>query len=286
MAYSGHVKREKSSAIAVGFQSVANQEGGLKGVLSYLIKGKAVQTASSGALAPRSRGEQGRTLEPLQTWLVHTLVAMCTGFATEKVHFSLLLLCPDQSTSFHWPEAKQMGNEAARACEGLRLLTVQPQVPTALWNPSQKQSQVPCLLPAPAGLCAQVAVPVVKRGSTPSPCPAAGRWQPRVSSQGYPRLLVQPAAGPHRGSSIGTGTNHVPFPPSTQAPRSRESHSSCSGWDKYVQRNTASDFLGQLWATDLLITLCLSSSFCFVPAPGPPACPAERRYRAPEGDLH
>lgn len=87
MAYSGHVKREKSSAIAVGFQSVANQEGGLKGVLSYLIKGKAVQTASSEAPAPRSRGEQGRTLEPLQTWLVHTLVAMCTGFATEKVHF-------------------------------------------------------------------------------------------------------------------------------------------------------------------------------------------------------
>lgn len=130
-----------------------------------------------------------------------------------KGPFSLLLLCPDQSTSFCWPEAKQMGNEASRACEGLRLLTVQPQVPTALWNPSQKQSQVLCLLPAPAGLCAQVAVPMVKKGSTPSPCPAAGRWQPRVSSQGYPRLLVQPAAGPHRGSSIGTGTNNVPFPP-------------------------------------------------------------------------
>lgn len=57
MAYSGHVKTDKSSAIAVGFHPVANQETSLKGVLSYLIKGKAAQTASSGALAPRSHGE-------------------------------------------------------------------------------------------------------------------------------------------------------------------------------------------------------------------------------------
>lgn len=56
-----------------------------------------------------------------------------------------------------------------------------------------------------------------------------------------------------------------PSPPSSQATRNRGSHSSCSGWDKYVPRNTARDFLGQLWAVDLFITLCLSSSsFCFV----------------------
>ncbi|PKK24803.1 hypothetical protein A306_00009799, partial [Columba livia] len=49
----------------------------------------------------------------------------------------------------------------------------------------------------------------------------------------------------------------------SQATRNRGSHSSCSGWDKYVPRNTARDFLGQLWAVDLFITLCLSSSsFC------------------------
>lgn len=156
------------------------------------------------------------------------------------------------------------------------------------------------------------------------PCQAGGRWVPegRAGCQ-HPRGCAQeggstrqllakagqggcPGQPGHegecgstpafpRGLSLTEGPHleltliMFPSPPSSQATRNRGSHSSCSGWDKYGQRNTARDFLWQPWATDLFITLCLSSSpFCFVSLclPGPPARPAERRCRAAGADLH
>lgn len=95
-----------------------------------------------------------------------------------------------------------------------------------------------------------------------------GKWLPPLRGSMYTSSYTRLARALLRlARDLGTETNRVPFPSSSQATRSRGSHSSCSGWDKYVQRNTARDFLWQPWATDLFTTLCLSSSFCFVFGP-------------------